>query len=60
MKYNGEENLYAVSEITNGIVINKGTMIAKAREILKYLHESKLIIFEGPIPSRWRRHSSAG
>lgn len=32
------ENLYAGNEITNGIVINKPRMIAKAQEILEYLH----------------------
>ena len=32
------ENLFAGSEITSGLMINKGTMIAKAREILEYLH----------------------
>jgi ribose transport system ATP-binding protein len=34
------ENLFAGSEITAGLMINKGTMIAKAREILEYLMET--------------------
>jgi ribose transport system ATP-binding protein len=32
------ENLYAGSQISNGFVINQGMMIAKAREVLEYLH----------------------
>jgi ABC-type sugar transport system ATPase subunit len=32
------ENLFAGREITNGIVINKPRMTAKAREVLEYLH----------------------
>ena len=32
------ENLFTGREITNGIVINKSQMVAKAREVLQYLH----------------------
>ena len=32
------ENLYAGTQITNGLIIDKRTMVAKAREILAYLH----------------------
>ncbi len=32
------ENLYTGREITNGIVINRAQMVAKAREVLEYLH----------------------
>ena len=32
------ENLYAGNEMTSGIIINKARMVAKAKEILEYLH----------------------
>jgi ribose transport system ATP-binding protein len=32
------ENLYAGNEMTSGIIINKTRMVAKAKEILEYLH----------------------
>src|SRR5271157_1310410 len=32
------ENLYAGNQITNGLVIDRPTMLAKTREILAYLH----------------------
>jgi ribose transport system ATP-binding protein len=32
------ENLYTGSQITRGLVIDQATMVAKAREILEYLH----------------------
>jgi ABC-type sugar transport system ATPase subunit len=34
------ENLFAGREISNGIIINKPRMVAKAREVLEYLHSS--------------------
>jgi ribose transport system ATP-binding protein len=34
------ENLFTGKEITSGIVINKPQMVAKAREVLQYLHSS--------------------
>ena len=34
------ENLFTGKEITNGIVINKPLMVARAREVLKYLHSN--------------------
>jgi len=32
------ENLYAGNQITNGLVIDRPTMVARTREILEYLH----------------------
>jgi ribose transport system ATP-binding protein len=34
------ENLFVGNELTNGIVINKPRMVAKAQEILEYLHSN--------------------
>lgn len=34
------ENLFAGNEITTGIIINKPKMVAKAQEILEYLHSN--------------------
>jgi ribose transport system ATP-binding protein len=34
------ENLFAGKEVTNGVVINHSRMVARAREVLQYLHSN--------------------
>src|SRR5450759_1159316 len=34
------ENVFAGKEVTRGVVINQSWMVAKAREVLKYLHSN--------------------